>query len=235
MTNSKNYVKEYKGYRVPEGASHVIHNDIDPTFYKKVDINPEIFIVNTNTWAKLPIYAEFGAAIELPLSTKIEWDSAPSDDAVWIVADDSRISSGWFHALSNDGVYKPFKAGDLFWSENPSHGTVHHRPVEDKPAEWDGEGLPPIGCECEVFVGGWVKCNVEFIGVVFVVYTTHSGEHINKIDTKFRPLKTQEEKEREAFHLAVIDACMGIHKDDFNIDEIASVLFHSGFKAPEGK
>jgi len=52
---------------------------------------------------------------------------------------------------------------------------------------------------------------------------------------KFRPLKTQEQKDREAFHMAVIDACMGIHKDDFNIDEIAGALYHADFKAPEGE
>ena len=46
--------------------------------------------------------------------------------------------------------------------------------------------------------------------------------------------KTAEEKKREAFNLAVIDACMPIHKDDFNINEIAGALRHAGFTAPEG-
>ncbi len=47
---------------------------------------------------------------------------------------------------------------------------------------------------------------------------------------EFKPLKS---KESEEFHLAVVDACMGIHNDDFNIDEIANALYDAGFTVPK--
>lgn len=79
--------------------------------------------------------------------------------------------------------------------------------------EWNGEGLPPVGCECEVKSGDtfadydWVKIKVayshmgELIGIVDM-----PGESIHNDMEKlsywycgaiFRPLRTESEKERE--------------------------------------
>jgi hypothetical protein len=111
--------------------------------------------------------------------------------------------------------------------------------------EWNGEGLPPVGCECEIKCfyksgSGWKKCYI--VGSTkddnhLVVHTYYDDELNFAVkhtgDVKFRPLKTQQEKDREALYLAVIDACTPIHKDDFNIDEIVGALFHAGFTAPK--
>lgn len=67
--------------------------------------------------------------------------------------------------------------------------------------EWDGGGLPPVGCECEaLFMHGastrWRKCKVLMYGerecAVFV-------PEINRLGwcNTFRPLRTPEQRERD--------------------------------------
>jgi len=113
------------------------------------------------------------------------------------------------------------------------------KPQEIESKEWDGEGFPPIGCECEVesdIRGVWKKAmyvGVDSIGShVFDVEKTCLWR-IDSIDEFVRPLKTEKEKEREAF----VDACFAVscalHN---NANEHAfNDLFDAGFKAPEGE
>ena len=80
---TKNYVKEYKGHKVPEGATHYASETKFQRvgFYKENGFKPQFFSVNLNEeWVnsinkKIP-----ATAIELPLATEIDWDSAPEWD-----------------------------------------------------------------------------------------------------------------------------------------------------------
>lgn len=68
--------------------------------------------------------------------------------------------------------------------------------------EWDGEGLPPVGVECEVddpVLGNWNKCIVKWIGrEVVVVDRPEGGELcVLKRAENFRPLKSQQKRQRE--------------------------------------
>ena len=123
----------------------------------------------------------------------------------------------------------------VFRNNKDTLGPYEVAPIAIEDKEW----LPVVGEECLVNSGfDWGRC--------FIVGKTKLGnfayQRKNEVDVKvmnkvenFRPLKTAEELEGESFHLSVIDACMGIHNDDFNIDEIASVLFDAGFSAPKGE
>lgn len=73
---------------------------------------------------------------------------------------------------------------------------------------WDGEGLPPVGCECEARKhsrdGGdsWVRVKImymsEFTAVMQELEVGSIGERIHHPRTlKFRPIRTESERKRE--------------------------------------
>lgn len=74
--------------------------------------------------------------------------------------------------------------------------------LSQKPA-WNGEGVPPVGCECEIsFYGKSLgQCEVLFVGDSLIVWKQKSSQqevsghhgHMN-----FRPLRTEAERRRDA-------------------------------------
>ena len=65
--------------------------------------------------------------------------------------------------------------------------------------EWNGEGVPPAGCECECqFLDAWHVCKVLFVGAEVVVGVIDGTERAFSVNhTKFRPLRTEAERKRE--------------------------------------
>ena len=96
-----------------------------------------------------------------------------------------------------------------------------------KPA-WNGEGLPPVGCECEIsFYGKSLgQCEVLFVGDSLIVWKQKSSQqevsghhgHMN-----FRPLRTESERKRDAFINAVLDDMRVIPCDLSLRDEVAVI------------
>ena len=68
-----------------------------------------------------------------------------------------------------------------------------------KPA-WNGEGVPPVGCECECqFLDAWHVCKVLFVGVEVIVGVIDGSERAFSVNhTKFRLIKSEAERKREA-------------------------------------
>lgn len=65
-------------------------------------------------------------------------------------------------------------------------------------SEWDGEGLPPVGCECEVKRAiDWVKCKILFISEAHVVLMADEECCWNTCACQFRPLRTEAEMARD--------------------------------------
>lgn len=65
---------------------------------------------------------------------------------------------------------------------------------------WGGEGLPPVGCECECqFLDAWHVCKVLFVGAEVIVGVIDGSERAFGVNhTKFRPIKSEAERKREA-------------------------------------
>jgi hypothetical protein len=112
--------------------------------------------------------------------------------------------------------------------------TVFHRvaseAVELPEAKWE----PAVGEECEVWHGEeWMKClfigrglEDHYIYQLTEVYRFElNGDHDLKA---FRPLKTQHEKDREAF----FEKALVVSKK-LSIDDFLSELFDVGFTAPK--
>ncbi|KAB8312975.1 hypothetical protein EH228_04680 [Erwinia endophytica] len=71
--------------------------------------------------------------------------------------------------------------------------------------EWDGHGLPPVGCECEALNGlAWYPCIIvaHYDGFAFAWnYDRRITFTINAIKAheNFRPIRTKAERNREDF------------------------------------
>lgn len=73
--------------------------------------------------------------------------------------------------------------------------------ASQKPA-WNGEGLPPVGAECEFkcATGEWVAVEITAIarnGVCFVE-RGKNGENYVSFSSELRPLRTEAERKRDA-------------------------------------
>lgn len=68
---------------------------------------------------------------------------------------------------------------------------------------WDGEGLPPVGCECEFYKHSfptWAKGLIKYASdyTVVIEQAGHVGEIIgHPVNFEFRPIRTEAERKRE--------------------------------------
>jgi hypothetical protein len=104
--------------------------------------------------------------------------------------------------------------------------------LEEKPSEkveWDGDGLPPVGVECEyAFIGGdyseWFECKVLYAGRQCVFIRTKDQNLIKSFGceelsveiktTKFRKPETKQQREdRERLEAAYDLYCYAIDKE----------------------
>lgn len=126
--------------------------------------------------------------------------------------------------------------GGKYWSELSSHGVWGNaiKPdaftliaAREKLAEWDGEGLPPVGCECEYETkfDGWQPVRIELIKSEGIAFTWLSNSQAyNGLDCvgvqksgSFRPISSEADKKKEAVEKAIADA---LFKDgDFDYAE----------------
>ncbi|ORM55927.1 hypothetical protein HA41_00405 [Pantoea conspicua] len=105
--------------------------------------------------------------------------------------------------------------------------------------EWNGEGLPPVGCECEVKAEDfyeWTKIKVVYVhnGEIAAVTSspnTYLNDRIEKFSAgynaaEFRPLRTEAERKREEAKHAIAELCRSSasngHSADLIYDAIAA-------------
>lgn len=74
--------------------------------------------------------------------------------------------------------------------------------AESKKTEWDGEGLPPVGCECEAFDGvSWFPVVIvgRYDGFAFAWNYDHRKTlTVNEVHSvNFRPIRTEAERSRD--------------------------------------
>jgi hypothetical protein len=77
------------------------------------------------------------------------------------------------------------------------------KPSKVAAPEWDGTGLPPVGCECEVkgAVENWCKCEIvahhKGRAVFFCDHWAHESDYDALPASHFRPIRSQAERERK--------------------------------------
>lgn len=141
-----------------------------------------------------------------------------NDGAVcaWVFHDPSHNGYGWLHR-SGRGLCRYWRGIDgLPLADDSSKSIVTRDQYEaalaasQKPV-WSGEGLPPVGCECEWRDTniGWLPVTIKYISEQIVVMaspTNLSGvQELTEIakdiicdKPQFRPLRTEADKKRDA-------------------------------------
>jgi hypothetical protein len=141
--------------------------------------------------------------------TEVDWGKAPEWANVRLV----HVSSGDIACWAD--AYK--EGADATWSDRKSlkfkliakHWVVLAARPATQTAEWNGNGLPPVGTVCEVMVGGlpsvaqdWEECTVLIVndgadGKMQVCTRDVSGDlaiyHPEHDAVYFRPIQTTEQ------------------------------------------
>lgn len=116
-------------------------------------------------------------------------------------------------------------------------GFLHSVIAQREPvAEWDGVGLPPVGCECEVSrITEWSKVRINYISadnVVFsVLYIDGSEEELcwATRECSFRHIRSEADKKRDEAIKEIFD----ILAAGANIKDDAKNLYDAGYRKAE--
>lgn len=100
---------------------------------------------------------------------------------------------------------------------------------------WNGEGLPPVGCECEHCPGGttqkeWERVTVlaisERTGGVFTDYWLRRDDGSSYVignPYRFRPIRTEAERRRSDAMLVMLEETYG--PDDYTYEDICGLIY----------
>lgn len=81
-----------------------------------------------------------------------------------------------------------------------SFDVKRHDEAALKQSVWDGTGLPPVGCECEIYNRGeWFAVKLKFIGDKWIVAEVLENGHedcyeLVQDSSRFRPLRTEAQR-----------------------------------------
>lgn len=93
--------------------------------------------------------------------------------------------------------------------------------------EWNGLGLPPVGCECEYTLnsgGTWWKCTIKYIvgcsGLVMACdcpggeqYVGFERYNYKKEQLKFRPIRSEADRKRDEAAVALTFVLTSLPRD----------------------
>ena len=155
----------------------------------------------------------------------------------------------------NQHQYNNDRAGDFDWAHTGSNCDIiayrlHNHEIKSRAkddrleqdlkecigqgvaAEWDGDGLPPVGTICMAnLANGWTDVKVAYIGdeggcreaLVFEIKTTKPSWA-----DEFRPLRTEAEKAREADIKAMLRVVTNYNKTD--VIHAIEQLYDAGYR-----
>ncbi|QHJ81082.1 MAG: hypothetical protein [Caudoviricetes sp.] len=152
---------------------------------------------------------QYEAALAAKNDGWIEWcgGERPVDNATEV---DIKFRTG--------GIVSGVEAGDYYWPKTGrEYAIIAYRlrqPQESEQPEaseedlnecigqapataWNGEGLPPVGCECERRWCGdkWLPCKILFVSDEMVVVKLATREAAyGRHEVSFRPLRTEAER-----------------------------------------
>ncbi len=102
---------------------------------------------------------------------------------------------------------------------------------------WGGEGLPPVGTECEFHWGDddWEIGHIEYLSEQTVVITLTDGAENSYTtgEVKFRPLKSEAERSRETAIDELSDLIESSDADGYNYGGLAAVIYDAGWRKLE--
>ncbi len=161
----------------------------------------------------------------------------------WRYDDPKRNKFGWTHRTGKGLVayWRVANYNDVVLSCDSAESIVTRNQYEaalaasQKPA-WNGEGLPPVGCECEWRDSnvGWLPVKIKYISEQIVVIEsptnlcgvqklTEIAKDIICDKPQFRPLRTEADKKRERICDAIYGALTRAERQHNRSDEAEAV------------
>lgn len=145
----------------------------------------------------------------------------------------------WGHTWQNSNIiaYRLHKPQEAEQAEADDEADLNECIGKDSAPVWNGEGLPPVGCECEYSLNGgktWWKCKIDYIvgtqGVVMLCDTFEGVQYVQFSSygnaLKFRPIRSETERKRDAAKNAIAELCRSSasngHSADLIYDAIAA-------------
>ncbi|KAJ16550.1 hypothetical protein [Pseudomonas aeruginosa] len=169
----------------------------------------------------------------------IDWSKAP-EGATHAGIIPSRKTNVWYRDIDPDrGRYKYFSLMDESWNINsgrPIAKELIPRPAESAPAAptWDGQGLPPVGVECEYRHMIWPeyrRCEIRYISdESLVAYDNGQEQYYRTHDMLFRPLRTPEQIAAEEREKAIEEMCFA--EETLTVKQ-AKALYEAGYRRQE--
>lgn len=168
-----------------------------------------------------------------------------SDDTLFFVNKDGNCPSGWRINMNHEvedswiEVTREQYEAALAEKEHPLPWDEKNKPCPTLGAEcigrdaapvWNGECLPPVGCECEVSVdGGRSWCTYRAIneknGARLIEIGNFTEEFQNN-NCIFRPIRSESDRRRDAAKNAIAELCRSSssngHSADLIYDAIAA-------------
>ena len=158
---------------------------------------------------------------------------------VWDTNNPHYAGFSWKHHTRNSLVYYWHGIEDVPLSCDHRESIVTYwqykaaLAASQKPT-WNGEGVPPVGCECEYSLNAgktWWKCKIDYIvgtqgvvmlcdtfeGVQYVKFSSYGGT------LKFRPIRTEADKKRERICDAIYGALTRAERQHNRSDEAEAV------------
>jgi hypothetical protein len=172
-------------------------------------------------------------------------------EGAWLFYD--RFSGRWMACTASDSfINELIPVQELIAQESNLQGlkisSAHVRKMLDNNRfgvtvpEWSGDGLPPVGTECEVSMSTgmfgapeWLACTVlvHDIGAwEIAVFKTKAGVYGGATWDFFRPLKTEREKAIQAMNPIICSQGM-FSADGDACKAISAALYDAGYRKVE--
>ena len=158
---------------------------------------------------------------------------------VWDTNDPHYEVFSWKHHTGNSLIYYWHGEWAMLLASDHKESIVTYwqykaaLAASQKPA-WNGDGVPPVGCECEYSLNAgetWWKCKIDYIvgtqgvvmlcdtfeGVQYVKFSSYGGA------LKFRPIRTEADKKRERICDAIYGALTKAERQHNRSDEAEAV------------
>lgn len=116
-------------------------------------------------------------------------------EEIWQDYDRMMRTIGWFHDELCD---------DHRRQHHDAHVKISRKQYESalaaRKTEWDGDGLPPVGCECEIKrIADWMPVTIRFISDYHTVFKTFGGTEdcYQTCSLQFRLIRSDEDRKKE--------------------------------------
>ncbi|MGP8812104.1 hypothetical protein ACT03H_27590 [Pseudomonas aeruginosa] len=171
----------------------------------------------------------------------IDWNTAPEGATHWEPTG-PEFHEGWMKKEGDYWFY--WVEGINKWFRGPSCGVSAEREAtfEARPQEaWDGQGLPPVGVECEYRHMIWPeyrRCEIRYISdESLVAYDDAQEQFYRTRDMLFRPIRTPEqiaaeERSKECDRIFFILSNVG---REGNRSDMAEALYDAGLRLTNKK